>query len=243
MQVTYAPNQDREPFDALMADRSGFQRAFCQWILSEPSSAERVLDIGCGRGLPEPLSVFKTRFGELDGVDPDPGIADHPLLGRRWNGRFEDSDIPENAYDLAYAYNVLEHIEDPSPFFGKLQRILKPGGVFWAVTPHSRHPFCILARSVELAGGKGRVREWLRRRDGAYTVNRFASYYRANRAGAILRAVRGLGFSKAAFHYLPCLQWDTYFPVALRWLPHTYDYLLGCRIRSFMLILAVRLEK
>jgi SAM-dependent methyltransferase len=84
------------------------------------------------------------QYGTIDGIDPDPAIAMHPLLGRRWNSPFEASAIPEKSYDLACAYNVPEHIPDPKAFFSKVCGVLKDNGVFWALNPNGHHPFPIL---------------------------------------------------------------------------------------------------
>ena len=133
-------------------DRSSFQRAFCARILGEPAFKGAVLDIGCGSGLPPALAPLSRGYARLDGVDPDAAIAAHPYLTRRWAGRLEDASVPRGEYDLAYAYNVVEHIGDPAPFLAAVHAVLKPGGVFWALTPHGRHPFAVLSRSLELAG-------------------------------------------------------------------------------------------
>jgi len=158
MKIIFDQSCDYQSYTELMADRSGFQRAFIEWILAEEifrSVRGRILDIGCGSNLPGELEGLKGRYEQLDGVDPDIGVMSHPLLTCRYHGNFEDSEIPTETYDLAYAYNVIEHIANARPFFRKVRSVLKPGGVFYAVTPHANHPFALLARTVELMGGKG----------------------------------------------------------------------------------------
>jgi SAM-dependent methyltransferase len=209
--------------------------------LAEPVFKGQVLDVGCGPNLPDPLVSLKGNYGQLDGVDPDPGVLAHPLLTRRWHGTFEESRIP-NDYDLAYAYNVVEHVAYSRPFFEKVREVLKPGGVFWALTPHGNHPFAWISRMIELWGGKRRAREALKSQNGTYTVNDYSAYYRLNKAKSVVRAIDGLGFSRVTFYYYPCMQWDMYFPKPLRWGPHLYDLILGCRYRAFMLIFAYRLQ-
>ena len=105
----------------LDADRSGFQEYFQQLLLDTPGLKGRVLDIGCGGNLPTALQGLAGHYGTIDGIDPDPAIAMHPLLNRRWNSPFEASTLPEGNYDLAYAYNVLEHIADPVGFLRKVR--------------------------------------------------------------------------------------------------------------------------
>lgn len=228
----------------LLADRSSFQRAFAELLIASPQLAGRVLDIGCARDLPKPLRRIAGRFGSLDGVDPDPSILNHPLLERRWHGFFEQAGIPEAEYDLAYAYNVLEHIANPQPFFAKVASVLRPGGVFWGLTPNARHPFAMLSRSIEVSGLKGFVRRQIGvDESGAMRVNDYPAYYRCNAPAAIRRAIRGVGFRKVSFYYHPCVQWDTYFPRLLKWAPRCYDFCLGSRWAPGMQILIVKLEK
>lgn len=231
-------------WNELVVDRSGFQREFVRLVGGCPQAAGRVLDIGCGGRIPEPLAGLATRFGTLDGVDPDPDVAKHPLLERRWHGCFEAMDVPGETYDLAYAYNVMEHLADPRPFLARVQQVLRPGGVFWALTPNQRHPFAILSRSIELMGLKGFARQKIgRAANGEMCVNDYPAYYRCNSPGAVQRAIRGLGFSRATFYFHPCLQWDTYFPRVLRWFPRGYDFVAGTRLAPFMQIFMMRLDK
>jgi len=233
------------PWLELDEDRRSFQREFVRLALECPGFRGRVLDIGCGGELPAALEIFEGQFGTLDGVDPSPAVMSHPLLERRWQGAFETSAVPADAYDLAYAYNVLEHIADPRPFFEKVFSALKPGGVFVGLTPNAGHPFAVLSRSIELLGLKGFARARIGRSEetGEMAVNDYPAYYRSNSPRAIRQAIHGLGFRRATYYYFPCLQWDTYFPRVLRWAPRLYDYVLGTRVSSLMQIFIVQLEK
>ena len=223
-------------YDELLRDRGGFQRAFRQHLLAEPALAGHVLDIGAGGGLPPYLADLAVVPAQLDGVDPDPAVLTHPLLRQRWHAPFERADIPRAAYDLAYAHNVVEHVAAARPFFEKVREVLKSGGVFWALTPHGRHPFCLLSRGIEIMGGKS----FAARRNP--NVNDYPAYYRLNRPAQVLQAIRGLGFASASFHFFPSMQWDQYFPAPLRAVPHLYDRWLGTRRPLFMLVMAYRLE-
>ena len=238
MNVSYPPTTGFGGFAEQTADRSAFQRQFPAAILAEPQVRGRVLDVGCGHKLQPFFRPIREACAQFDGVDVTPEVWQHPDLDQRWQAPFEQSDVPDAAYDLAYAYNVVEHVPAARPFFEKLRRVLKPGGVFWALTPHAAHPFCWLTRASELVGVKARM---ARDRPGA-GWNDYSSYYRLNRPGQILRAVDGLGFESVAFHYIPCVQWDAYFPRPLRWAPHLYDRLLGSKYRPFMQLLAYRLQ-
>jgi SAM-dependent methyltransferase len=228
----------------LDGDRHSFEREFSQLLLQSPQLKGNVLDIGCGSELPVALKPIAGRYGSLDGVDPSPEVAQHRLLRQRWAAPFESCDVPANAYDLAYAYNVLEHIAEPAPFFQKIHGVLKPGGVFFGLTPNGAHPFALLSRSIELIGLKPYARRKIgRAENGAMAVNDYPAYYRCNTPRAVSRAVRGLNFKSVTCYSFPCLQWDTYFPRRLRWAPRLYDFCIGAHARPFMLIFILRLEK
>jgi len=231
-------------WNELVVDRSGFQREFVRLVSECPQLGGRVLDIGCGSRLPDPLVDLVRRIGSLDGVDPDPGVTHHPFLENRWQGCFETSAVPSSTYDMAYAYNVVEHLSEPGPFFAKVHQVLKPGGTFWALTPNQHHPFALLSRSIELIGLKGFARRKMGSNEsGEMCVNDYPAYYHCNSPSAVQRAIRGLGFSRATFYFHPCLQWDTYFPPFLRWFPRSYDFLAGTRVVSLMQIFMMRLDK
>jgi SAM-dependent methyltransferase len=229
---------------ALNADRNGFQNYFQQLLLESPGLKGRVLDIGCGGNLPTALQGLSGHCGTIDGIDPDPAIATHPLLSRRWNSPIESSELPKGYYDLAYAYNVLEHIAEPKAFFSTVYSVLKDNGVFWALTPNGCHPFPILSRSIELLGLKSAARRRIGQDEsGAMRVNDYPAYYRSNTSRAVLAAINGLGFQSATFFHYPCVQWDTYFPSKLRCLPRVWDLAFATRFTNLMQILIIKLDK
>jgi SAM-dependent methyltransferase len=243
LQITEETVMRGRPFIQLDGQRSEFQRIFASRVLAEPALKGRVLDIGCGGGLPIALRGHDQAFENLDGVDVSDAVTRHPLLKNRWVGPFEESRLPEGAYDLCYAYNVVEHIKDAPRFFAKLSTVLKPGGVFWALTPNGTHPFCIISRSIELLGLKPALTRVIRARTHENNINEISSYYQLNRRSQVTRALKTLPFVKAHFLYIPCVQWDTFFPPAVRWLPHAYDRTLGNRFGRRMSVLAYRLER
>jgi len=218
-------------------------REFGRQVQTVPQRRGRVLDIGCGADVPYAIRTFGGALGALDGVDPDPAIAQHPALVHRWQMPFESAPVPERAYGFAYAYNVLEHIAEPRPFFEKLASVLEPGGVFLALAPNARHPFAWMSRLVDLLGVKPFLARALGRRDEfAMHVNAYPSYYRANSPAAIRRAIEGLDLA-ASFTFVPCVQWEMYFPRWLRWVPYVWDRTVSARVGSMNQVLIVRIEK
>ena len=221
----------------LFHDRSGFHRWFCDRLECEPGMRGRVLDIGCGPKFPGPLARISRLPSQLDGVDPAADISGRTDLTLRWPTSFEDATVPEAAYDLAFAYNVVEHIATARPFFEKVSQVLKPGGVFWALTPHALHPFAYLVRAVETLRLKQRFAR------ACTGINDYPAYYQLNCAAQVTRAVRDEWFAAADFYRLPCMNWDSYFPPHLRFIPHAYDRLAGVNRGPFMLLFAMRLTR
>jgi SAM-dependent methyltransferase len=224
-------------FAMLNADRDEYHRDFASRLALEDGLRGRVLDIGCGPEIAEHLQEIGRPWTQLDGVDVDPSVLNHPHLTLRWHGPFETADIPDDTYDLAFAYYVVEHVARARPFFEKIAQKLKPGGVFWALTPNARSPFATAVRMLQFLRLKNVAA------DHTSGINHYPSYYRLNSPRQVTRAISGLGFSEARFIATPCVQWDIYFPPALRFLPHLFDRALGVRSGRFMLILAYRLQK
>jgi SAM-dependent methyltransferase len=224
-------------YNELLHDRNGFQRWFCDRLEAEPGMRGRVLDIGCGPAFPGPLARISRLPSQLDGVDPAADISGRTDLTLGWPTGFEDAAIPEAAYDLAFAYNVVEHIATARPFFEKVSRVLKPGGVFWALTPHALHPFAYLVRAVQ---GLRFKQQYARNHAG---INDYPAYYRLNCVSQVTRAVGDERFAKAEFYRLPCMNWDSYFAPPLRFIPHAYDRVAGVKRGPFMLLFAMQLTR
>lgn len=245
MIVESAREYDAARRAACVADRAGFQAAFRELLFADvaATSEQRILDVGCGADLPRALRGLEERAPTWDGLDPSEEVLAHPHLAQRYQGCLEEVDLPADYYELAFAYNVLEHVAHPASFTRKLHETLRPGGVFWALTPHANHPFCMLSRGIELAGFKKAAADASEKREGRRFVNDYPAYYRLNRGSAARKHFAAAGFSSLAIHLFPCRQWDQYFPGPLRLFPRAYDALLGDRLRAAMLILAIRAVK
>ncbi|MHC4080319.1 MAG: class I SAM-dependent methyltransferase [Planctomycetota bacterium] len=241
MRVVIAPPYPKaRRFAELESDHGGPHDYFARLLDADPRMRQCVLDIGCGADLPRVDRMREVLSGctRLDGVDPDPGIQGHPHLTRRWCTTFEQSDVPDDSYDAIFTFWVLEHVADARAFLSRTCRVLRPGGVLYAFTPHAVHPFALMTRAVQAVGLR---QPW--RRSSRQKVNPYPAYYRLNRLGSIVRAARGLNFESAEFHYVPSLAWHNYFPPAVRFLPRLYDRLLTARYRRCANVLIFKLEK
>lgn len=241
MKLTIAPPHPYlGRFDQLDRERGEATRYYIEWVGSDPRMKGRVLDVGSGGDYPTPKVVraLLEQCGQHDGVDPNPAIANHPALTERWCAPIEEAPLPAEAYDAMFSFWVAEHIRDPDRFAKQAIHTLKPGGVFYAFTPHALHPFPLAVRMLQMINLKRLAKRRMIQQEKV-----FPAYYRMNRLGSIARAAERAGFAAAEFHYLPSVQWDHYFPRPLRFLPNLYDRLIGVRFQRAAQVIAYRLEK
>lgn len=104
-----------------------------------------VLDLGAGRGAQaetpfdykRQMVTLKGKVKRVVGVDVDPAVLENPIIdeahvftpGERL--AFED-----RTFDVIFSDWVAEHVDDPASFVAEIERLLKPGGWFFARTPN-----------------------------------------------------------------------------------------------------------
>jgi 2-polyprenyl-3-methyl-5-hydroxy-6-metoxy-1,4-benzoquinol methylase len=120
-------------FNHYDAKCSYFQDFYADNLAREPAVSGHILDIGCGHGMNPTIDKIAHLLGQVDGVDPFPVVKPHPLITNRWTCEMEDIPVPANTYDMAYSYNVVEHVLSEGPFLAKAIEVLKPGGVYWSM--------------------------------------------------------------------------------------------------------------
>lgn len=200
--------------------RSVFQDIYAEMLSRESSLKGKVLDVGCGHGHNPVISKLIHLIGELDGVDPFPVVEPHPNIKNRWTCRMEDIPVKPNTYDMAYSYNVVEHISDENAFLSKIMEILKPGGIYWSMSPNARHPFTWGVRLLQAMKLKDIYNNKVKTKG-----NNYPAYYRLCSDMKVLKGVKNqsLPVSKLDFFYIQNVQWDTFFPENLRFVPHIVD--------------------
>ncbi|MEA3490194.1 MAG: class I SAM-dependent methyltransferase [Candidatus Omnitrophota bacterium] len=90
----------------------------------------RLLDIGCGDG--KLLSEQKKLGWEVYGVELERKMSSYARKERSLNvvtGKFMDVEYKENFFDVINLNHVLEHFLKPLIELGKINNILKPGGL------------------------------------------------------------------------------------------------------------------
>jgi SAM-dependent methyltransferase len=216
-----------------------YQQAFADAIAADPRlRGGHVLDIGCGNFLHPALQFVPVTCGQYDGVDPSAEVLANERVRQRWHAPFESAPVPPAAYDLAIAYNVVEHIRTARPFFEKLAEVLRPGGAFYALSPHARHPFAWMSRAAEVIGLKP---FFARRLSG---VNSYPAYYRLNSRRQIRRALAGLPLRLTGVWFWEQRGWERgYLPRGLRMLPALYDRAVTSRVPSLRQTIIYRIER
>jgi 2-polyprenyl-3-methyl-5-hydroxy-6-metoxy-1,4-benzoquinol methylase len=98
----------------------------------------RLLDVGFGAGT---LMEAAARAGwTVFGVEVSQTAAEHvrKLGFDVFCGELKDAQYPDDYFDVVMASEVLEHVPEPRPLIAEMARIVRPGGLLWATTPHGR---------------------------------------------------------------------------------------------------------
>lgn len=101
----------------------------------------RVLDVGCGdAGVP---IAFAEAGAEAHGIEPfEPSVTrgrvraeEHGVQVDLRTGVGESLPYEPASFDLVLLDNVLEHVQDRERTLDEIQRVLRPGGILYLVTP------------------------------------------------------------------------------------------------------------
>ena len=163
-----------ESFEACTAPEN---RHIMQWLGDVRSL--RVLDLGCGAG--EAAVYFATRGADVTAVDLSSGMLSVvSRVAERYDvkvqcvqSRAESLDLPDNAYDIVYAANMLRHV-DMNPCLDEVCRVLKPDGRFVSWDPLRHNPIINIYRRMA-AGVRTEDETPLHVRDVERFVERFGT--------------------------------------------------------------------
>lgn len=240
MEVNYHALDMNKDFTYHNTRRDHFQRLYADFLAGEPSLSGKVIDIGCGHGTNPTLERIRHLLGHVDGVDPFPVVQPHPLIRERWTCALEDLPAAASSYDMAYSYNVIEHVDNPNIFLRKAVELIKPNSCYWSLSPNTWHPFSIAVRLLQAVKLKNAYRNMI-----APQSNNYPAHYKLCSAARVLRAIKEerLDVAKIDFYYTHCVQWDTFFPRSLRFVPHLIDSSLILRTHLLANIFMFRIQK
>lgn len=182
------------------ADGDGYELNMGRWSrrLAVPfldfagaSSAERVLDVGCGTGHLAAAVCAMAGVSEVHGVDLSPVYVEHAKRHNadpRLDFRVGDAcalDYPDGAFDRVLSLLVLHFVPRAEDAIAEMRRVTKPGGVAGAAVWDARGGFVAnrlffdTAAALDPKAGERRARNYSRP---------------MTRPGELARAWRAAGF-------------------------------------------------
>ena len=148
-----APRKDRDVTGEASVDRTielghpsyvwraGQQRRLEMLQPHVAIAGRRVLDVGCGLGLY--VQQFAALGAEAHGVDLD---AERIEIARRISplvrqGSVQALPYPDEYFDLVFANEVLEHVDDDRQAVSESYRVTRPAGFLAFYVPNRLYPF------------------------------------------------------------------------------------------------------
>jgi SAM-dependent methyltransferase len=159
-----------------------------QRVIAHISPTAIALDLGAGSGRVAAMN-FRAVGRSVFGIDVDLAISANCQIDGGCVGDGSRLPFRDGAFDLVFADNVLEHLDQPELVFTEVARVLKPGGRFLVKTPNAWHYVTVLARLTPY-----RFHQWINGRRGRHDADTFPTRYLANTRTAleVLAANAGL---------------------------------------------------
>lgn len=101
------------------------------------SQSKKLLDIGSAKGVF--LDIAQKSGWEATGVDPAENDSSYARQAFGLNvitGTLEEAGLPDNCFDVATMWDVIEHLKDPAGTIAEAFRVLRPGGLICVLTPN-----------------------------------------------------------------------------------------------------------
>jgi SAM-dependent methyltransferase len=98
----------------------------------------RLLDVGFGAG--GLLEAARRAGWTASGVEVSAAaVAQARERGiDAFHGTLAEARYEAGSFDVVVAAEIVEHLADVRPLLDEIARVLRPGGLFWATTPHGR---------------------------------------------------------------------------------------------------------
>ena len=98
----------------------------------------RLLDVGFGAG--DLLDAARRAGWSPSGVElAKPAVEQARRHGiDAFCGTLYDAHYDDHTFDVVIASEILEHVTAVEPLLIEIRRVLRPGGLLWATTPHAR---------------------------------------------------------------------------------------------------------
>jgi ubiquinone/menaquinone biosynthesis C-methylase UbiE len=124
----------------------------------KPTAADRVLEIGCGRGF---LTRRVRRVAPATiGIDVNPEAVAHAVTRELQVMDACRLTFDDESFDKVYSFHVIEHIPDLRAAFTEIDRVLKPGGSALLVYPAEPiRGLYVIPTAIRLFGNPLRARD------------------------------------------------------------------------------------
>lgn len=186
----------------------------------------RLLNIGAGRSLFIENQLVNSGFSFVcDRLDVENcRIAGQPI-GQCYQCQVESMHpVMSNAYDLAFANYLLEHIQNLNKAASEIYRVLKPGGIFVAAIPNPTAPEFLLAKRTPL---------WFHKLIRGSQV--WETYYAYKDVSSLSCIFQKAGFDTVEVSYWPCTLCYLERFVVLNKLAALYDKVIDkMKLKKFM---------
>ncbi len=216
----------RTPLTLLPAS-SYVKSAFLDWITEYCTFDSCVLDIGAGKDRNQIDASIQPRVSHLVGIDSSEDILVNSSVHERYHTSIEQfAQETQEKFDILFCTMVLEHITNPDTFFSACRQLLKPGGMFFAVTPNIWHYFGLITKITSTL----KINEWLLDRligKQAKEAYHFPTFYKVNSVRTMRNILTRTGFDDVEFRCFD--NWIEYLyvmPKHVRWFPKLYSRLV-----------------
>lgn len=121
-----------------LAKRTAFKKQLESIKKHIDPCGKKMLDIGTGKAylMDEAKDMGFDCYGlEICAYAANIARGKHP--GRVFSGYLHEANYEDGSFDVIFMTDVLEHLSDPRSVLGEIQRILKPGGYLFIITPNS----------------------------------------------------------------------------------------------------------
>jgi SAM-dependent methyltransferase len=180
-----------------------------------------MIDLGCGRGL-ESAIRYKELTRHSYGLDISEAVFENDTIHEPLLGSVYDIPLPNGSVDIAVNQELLEHLEFPEKMFREVSRILRPNGIFAAMTPNIYYPSMIVSYVTPYSFHKF-VNRVLHNVDAGDV---FPTWYRANTFGRLKRLGTSAGLEVVQYEYFKSNPGELSFSPLLTRLEVAYHRLL-----------------
>lgn len=120
--------------EKIFGDFFAFQKDRIDIIVPHINKNTKLLEVGCSAGMF--LSHVKDLCGEIAGLDYDIRSSKFTEETCKCRVYANDSDLPEQYFDIVCMFQTLEHVHDPKEFLARVCKSLKPDGLLYVEVPN-----------------------------------------------------------------------------------------------------------